>query len=102
MKESETLQTGRKNVGTGEIAQSLRAISLFFNSVFKRLVLQTRNNQDLFGKGLTLSRARVAETIAYRSLVRSPVQPIFFLLMIATVAGFIPLPSLTVLSTMDT
>ena len=32
---------------------SLRAISPFFHSVFKRLVLQTRKNQGLFGKGLS-------------------------------------------------
>ena len=31
---------------------SLRAISPFFRSVFKRLVLQTCKNQGLFGKGL--------------------------------------------------
>ena len=32
---------------------SLKAISPFPHSVFKRLVLQTRQNQGLFGKGLT-------------------------------------------------
>ena len=37
-------------VGKGEIAR----YEQFSNSVFERLVLQTRKNQGLFGKGLTL------------------------------------------------
>ena len=39
-------------VGKGEIARYKQF--LLFHSVFIRLVLQTRKNQDLFGKGLTL------------------------------------------------
>ena len=48
------LQTGRKQCGKRRNC-SLRAISPF-PSVFKRLVLQTRKKQGLFGKGLTLSQ----------------------------------------------
>ena len=33
----------------------LRVFSIFFHSVFKRLILQTSKNQGLFGKGLTHS-----------------------------------------------
>ena len=32
----------------------------FSHSVFKRLVLQTRKNQGLFGKGLTLSQKNLS------------------------------------------
>ena len=42
---------GRKHCGKRRNC-SLRAISPFPHSVFKRLVLQTRKNQGLFGKGL--------------------------------------------------
>ena len=47
------LKQVENTVGNGENSL-LRAISPF-PSVFKRLVLQTCKNQDLFGKGLTLS-----------------------------------------------
>ena len=40
------------NVGKGELDCSLRAISPFPAVFSKRLVLQTRKNQGLFGKGL--------------------------------------------------
>ena len=39
------------NVEKGEIARDEQFL-LFSHSVFKRLVLQTRKNQGLFGKGL--------------------------------------------------
>ena len=39
-------------VGKGEIAHYKQF--LLFQSVFKRLILQTRKNQGLFGKGLNL------------------------------------------------
>ena len=42
------------SVGKGEIA-CYKQFLLFPHSVFKRLVLQTRKNQGLFGKGLTLN-----------------------------------------------
>ena len=42
---------GRKHCGKRRNC-SLRAISPFPHSVFQRLILQTRENQGLFGKGL--------------------------------------------------
>ena len=51
MKMVETSQKKVENtVGKGEIA---RYNFSFSHSVFKRLVLQTRKNQGLFGKGLS-------------------------------------------------
>ena len=46
-------------VGKGEIVTSNFSFS---RSVFKRLVLQTRKNQGLFGKGLT-SRTLIAQSV---------------------------------------
>ena len=51
---------------------SLRAISLFFRSVFKRPFLQIRKNQGLFGKG---SRAKSVHVITVWAMVDNPVTP---------------------------
>ena len=52
MKITESSPNRDKNtVGKGEIARYEQFS--FFHSVFKRLVLQTRKNQGLFGKGLS-------------------------------------------------
>ena len=53
MAESSSKQV-ENTVGKGEIARYENFS--FSHSVFKSLVLQTRKNQILFGKGLTLSR----------------------------------------------
>ena len=42
---------------------SFRAISPFPHRVFKRLVLQTRKNQGLFGKGLKLQSRLLRNTL---------------------------------------
>ena len=52
-KQKKVPKIGRKHCGKRRTC-SLQAISLFFHSVFKRLGLQTCENQGLFGKGLTL------------------------------------------------
>ena len=49
------LQTVRKHCGKRKKLLFMSIFS-FFYTVFKRLVLQARKNQGLFGKGLTLSK----------------------------------------------
>ena len=50
-------------VGKGEIARDKLVMSnfSFFHSVFKRLVLQTRENQGLFGKGLPFTKQKFSD-----------------------------------------
>ena len=58
-KMAESSQKGRKHCGERRNC-SFREISPF-SSVFKGLLLQTSNNQGLFGKGLTYREAKVPE-----------------------------------------
>ena len=51
----EVLQEGRKYCGEKEKLLVMSNVS-FSHSVFKRLLLKTRKNKGLFGKGLTLSQ----------------------------------------------
>ena len=53
MKMAESYQNGQKTMREKEKLLVMSNFS-FSLSVFKRLVLQTRKNQGLFGKGLTL------------------------------------------------
>ena len=51
-------------MGKGEIACNFS----FFCSVFKRLKLQTRKNQGLFGKGLKAGSIRlISEVVLYQN-----------------------------------
>ena len=51
---TEKYPKGQKTVGKGEIARYEQF--LLFPQCFQKLTLQTRKNQGLFGKGLTLSQ----------------------------------------------
>ena len=62
-----------KTVGKGEIAH-YKQFLLFPHSVFKRLILQTRKNQGLFGKGLTLSQTTNFRLFWFERLCRQRFQ----------------------------
>ena len=97
------LQTGRKHCGKRRFC-SLRAVSLFPHSVFKRHILQTRKNQRLFGKGLTfiLLFANIdAENVKQDQPPRTCIQILFWTLCCSI---FSPLPNdrILILYSIDT
>ena len=68
LKMVKVLQKSRKHCGKRRNC-SLRAISSFPHNVFNRLVLQTRKNKGLFGKGLRWKNLKIHHKHFSRGIV---------------------------------